>query len=322
MKNIFKGLGLGLVTSALVLGMGAVSALADTTYGANVITESGALTVNAAPASALILGSAATTGAITIGGTAATTGALTVGSSSGINTENIGTGTGATTLNIGTGAAANVITIGSATSTTKLTSGAVATHVTDATVGGSSLILAVDPTAVTGRYNTIDVESNLTQTYTGAGAGVYGIRGNVGVASGQTFKGTGVLQGYVAGVQGKLTVAGTLGDSNGSIYAMGGLSQVNVTGAIGANTQIFGQWVDNQSTTAGVLDLLNLTNNGNTVTNAIHVYGNDKLTNFMSAEHLDGAFVPITGNTTNQTKGLKVVIDGTTYYIVLQSATI
>ena len=45
MKNIFKGLGLGLVTSALVLGMGAVSALAATTYAVNAITETGALAI-------------------------------------------------------------------------------------------------------------------------------------------------------------------------------------------------------------------------------------------------------------------------------------
>ena len=45
MKNKIKGLGLGLVASALVLGMGAMTALAATTYAVNAITETGALNI-------------------------------------------------------------------------------------------------------------------------------------------------------------------------------------------------------------------------------------------------------------------------------------
>ena len=113
---------------ALVLVVGASSASADTTYAVNAITESAALTIDAAAGSALTLGDVATTGNIIIGGSQTTgatsiyagTGGLNLGTLAVAKTINLGTGAAVQTINIGTGAAANVITVGTTNTTSSL----------------------------------------------------------------------------------------------------------------------------------------------------------------------------------------------------------
>lgn len=117
MKNVLQqkaGLFVvGLVAAFALVGF-ASSANAALTLGALSATSDGALSLEAAAASNIVLGSAQTSGTIAIGGTAGT-GAISLGSSTGAQTVNIGVGaSGVKTINIGTDATANVITVGNA----------------------------------------------------------------------------------------------------------------------------------------------------------------------------------------------------------------
>jgi hypothetical protein len=64
MKNIFKGLSLGLIALLLVVGVGAGSANAALTLGSLTIASSGALTLTGAVGSDIALASTTTTGAV------------------------------------------------------------------------------------------------------------------------------------------------------------------------------------------------------------------------------------------------------------------
>lgn len=81
MNKIFKGLGLGFLTLALIGGVGVSLANAALTLEALAITSSGALTLDGAVGSAIALGSTQTTGALTLGA-AHTSGAITIGGAS------------------------------------------------------------------------------------------------------------------------------------------------------------------------------------------------------------------------------------------------
>ncbi len=126
MKKIFRGLGIGLVSAALVAGAGAVQAFAATTFAVNAITETGALTISSSSAtSALVLGtSSMTTGTTTIYGgtgtgaitlTPGTAGTIVVGAAAGTGLITIGASTAAEEVDIATGNAAKTVLIGNAT---------------------------------------------------------------------------------------------------------------------------------------------------------------------------------------------------------------
>ena len=122
MSKKFKFLGLGLAVLLLVAGVGASSASADLTIAALTVTSSGALTLDGAAASAIVVGSAQTSGTIVIGGSAAT-GAISLGSSTGAQAINVGVGgTGAKTIIIGDGASTGTTTINSGSGGTLVTS--------------------------------------------------------------------------------------------------------------------------------------------------------------------------------------------------------
>ena len=195
-------------------------------------------------------------------------------------------------------------------------------HSTNATSGGNVLGIFVDPTATTAaRFTTAQVESLLApETITVSGAGLYTGRFVAGFKAG-TFKGAGGIQGYVAGVQGKLTATATsvIGDNNsGGLYVQAGLMQMQITAGatFGTDVNVSGLWVDNQVGAAlpASSQLLNLTNNGGAVTALIHGYGNNAVAEIFSFDTFGTAIVAATGVTTIS-KALKIKIDGTTYYI-------
>src|SRR3989339_966801 len=160
MKKLFKGLGMGLASSALIMGLGAAQALATTTLGVGVITETGGLVITGAVGSAMTFATTATTGDITIGGTgqtsgttliyggtdtgtgtaaglsltpgtagtlvlgaAAGTGAVSLGTSSADQTVNVAQGTAVKTINIGTANTYGVTIIGGTAGTGAITLG-------------------------------------------------------------------------------------------------------------------------------------------------------------------------------------------------------
>src|SRR3989339_757093 len=146
MKKIFKGLGLGFITLALIL-VGGVQVSADLTVAALAVTSSAAITVSSTTASAATFDSG-TTGAVNIGtgasaktvtvGNATTTTALALNSGTGDMTLtstddvsilggsagsiiNIGTNVDGNAINVGTdNTAADTIVIGSALDTSSL----------------------------------------------------------------------------------------------------------------------------------------------------------------------------------------------------------
>jgi hypothetical protein len=200
--------------------------------------------------------------------------------------------------------------------------GTTATHATDATDGGSSLAIFVNPTLATPtlKYQTAVVESVIPQTTTFAtqGAGLYTIRGVAGLKTGATFKGT-ANQGYLIGVQGKLTLNGVVGDNaSGGIYCAAGLFQMQNTGATyGTDAQLYGLWIDNQSGSANgptLSHMVNVTNNGGTITNFFKLYGGNNVAQLFDIDTC-GGMVAATATTSGTSKKIAIKIDGVQYYL-------
>src|SRR3989339_756744 len=115
MKKIFKGLGLGFITLALIL-VGGVQVSADLTVAALAVTSSAAITVSSTTASAATFDSG-TTGAVNIG-TGASAKTVTVGNATTTTARALNSGTGDMTLtstddvSILGGSAGSIINIG------------------------------------------------------------------------------------------------------------------------------------------------------------------------------------------------------------------
>ena len=205
MKKIYKYLGLGLIALALVVGVGAVQANAALTLGALTITSDGALTVEAAAASATVYNAAQVAGTIALGGTAGT-GAITVGSSSAAQTLNLGTGAGVATINVGTGAGGNTINVG--TNNTVLDTITIGSALDTVSITGTSAglnkveLAATRTTGLTGSYQTLAGDL----TYQGAAGGT---------------------SSYHAGVMGNF-LGDTLTNTNATIHA-GTIGKYSVT---------------------------------------------------------------------------------------------
>ena len=206
----------------------------------------------------------------------------------------------------------------------KISKGSSTYPVYSGTVGEHQLELYVNPTLVDGAKNyNIVAESYLAPATTGAfatqGSGLYTIRGVAGVATSKTFKGT-ANQGYITGIQAKLDNKGIIGDNNsGGIYACAGLSQVSGAGTYGTDAQLYGHWIDFQAGMGALpttTHMLNMTNNsGQTIANGIFMYGaSGEITNVLNLNTMGGSVVTATGVSTIS-KGIRIKIDSTTYYI-------
>lgn len=194
--------------------------------------------------------------------------------------------------------------------------GSSSTHATDSAAAGSAIGVYVDPTGITGRYNTLCVESNLAPATDASPVGCYAIRGVAGVKTGKTT--TGTTAAYLAGVQGKLAVAGTLGnDGAGAIYACAVLAQIGTGGTYGTETQVYGLWADNQRTDAlpTLSHMVNITNNGGTVRDFFHLYGNLAVSRFLTAENAGAAIVVGAGTYSTADGYLLINVDGSDYRI-------
>jgi hypothetical protein len=128
-----------------------------------------------------------------------------------------------------------------------------------------------------------------------------------------------------------LSNKGVIGDGNsGGIYACAMLAQIDgQAGTYGADTNLSALWVDNQAGSGAgptASQLVNITNNGGAITNFLHFYGNNAVTNFMAIGTGGTAVVAVTGSTTVKTGALKVIVEGGnaiaagTYYIPLVTA--
>ena len=201
-----------------------------------------------------------------------------------------------------------------------IASGNSTTPIVDSTPAGSAIKVYVSPTGTTGRYTGIWVNTTLG-TFTSAtqGAGAYAIRGETGVSASKTFT-MSSNQGYLAGVQGKLSVAGT---TVGNMYMTAGFFQMQ-TGAsavFSAGSALYGLWVDNQAGgAAGPSNsyMVNITNNGGTITSFLYFYGNNATTYFAQFGACAGA-ISASGAGGGTSKYLKCLIDGVAYSILIKS---
>lgn len=202
------------------------------------------------------------------------------------------------------------------TFTGALNTGTSATPVNNSTANGSALQLWVNPTATTGRFNALRVES-LAAPATAQPVGCYAIRGVTGVKTGLTVGGA--TASYFAGVQGKLDFAGTLGNGGaGSIYAAAVLAQIGTSGTYGAETQLYGLWVDNQGATGteALRYLVNITNNGGVVDSVFKVYGNNACVLFADLETIGGGMGVVGAGTYSTADGyLNIKVNGSAYRI-------
>jgi hypothetical protein len=202
------------------------------------------------------------------------------------------------------------------------------THLSYAAAGTELLSIFADVSvSLGGRSTTLRIESllNTADAFTAQGSGLYTIRGLAGVKASSTFKGS-ANQGYIAGVQGKLYLAGALGDGNsGGIYSCAVLAQIQTTGAatFGADAQVYGLWVDNQAggvNLPATSHLVNITNNGGTVTNFFKLYGGNQVSYLMDIDTVGGINTTISNHTT-MTKALKIKLEGATCYIPVMTGT-
>ena len=208
----------------------------------------------------------------------------------------------------------------------KLAYGTSTTPTESAVVGDKVIGSYCNPTLTNGAKNyNIIAESYLamTDTFTTQGSGLYTIRGLAGTKSGKTFKGS-ANQGYIVGIQGKLDNKGVIGDGNsGGIYAAAGLSQVGGAGTYGADAQLYGHWIDFQSgmgAPPATAHMLNITNNsGQTVRDAIKVYGGNGTTYLMDLDTCGGMIgAKVDADVTYaHYKKVAVVVDGTAGWIVV-----
>src|SRR3989344_2501203 len=202
MKKLFKGLGTGFLTLALVLGAGVGNALAATTYAVNAITETGALTINGAAASALTLGSAATTGAINVG--------------SGIHT-------GSTTITSGT-ISGTTSTSGIVFSADAVTTGTAIYLTADALTSGEGMLLDHTTTVIENGGSLARLSSTSIDTSTTTGA-LLDLSSTASLAGTQvlgTFSGltTGIGQSIVTAAQ--TTGTGLSITGGGAVLEAGG----------------------------------------------------------------------------------------------------
>lgn len=189
--------------------------------------------------------------------------------------------------------------------------GSSTTPLTDATASGEAVSIYVNPTATTGRYNALHVQAKVGAA---GAAGCYAIRGLVGVKTGITLTATG--QTYLAAVQGKLQLDGTIANAGG-VYACAVLAQVGTGGTYSAATQVYALWVDNQRATGaeGLFHMVNITNNGGVVDNVFKIYGNNNIAVFADIENLGGGAVVAAGTYSTADGYLVVKVQGDTYRI-------
>ena len=202
-------------------------------------------------------------------------------------------------------------------------------YVSDGTPGGAGIGLFMAPTATTGyNYRVLRGEAKANIQGAANNNGIVGVRGCTTIPTACTYSAATGTQGYLFGTQGKLVVTGTLGlatsGNAGTVFACAMLAQVNTSGGtIDSAQEIYGLWVDHQSSSATLptlSHLVNLTNNGSAWTNLFKVYGN--FSYFADVQPTGGTWVVTTfaGNASEQTKALKVRYNGADWYIPMQSA--
>jgi hypothetical protein len=214
------------------------------------------------------------------------------------------------------------VTPGTGTTGFIIKAGTSAAMLTDANAGGAAIKCYINYTGTTGRYTGLWMANYLNADWTSAtqGAGIYSIRGEVGQKAATTMT-MSSNQGYMAGVQGKISVNGT---TAGSWYMCAGLFQVQcaTTATFGAGAQLYGIWVDNQASgeawPVGGSHMINVTNNGAAIDDFMYFYGGNSVS-YVFQFSTCGTCVSDSGAGGSTSKYLKCTIDGVAYSILIKS---
>ena len=158
-----------------------------------------------------------------------------------------------------------------------------------------------------GNFTGVDCEADMYTTGTGGIRGVQGV-GKVRAAITATDS-------TIIGVYGQARVDAT-GVMAGNSFLIGMYSLIEASPALTAN-HVSSLWLDSHQAEAvtGEHDLLYMTNNGAaTMDQAIHLYGGNKITNWIKFDTC-GGLVSATAETGGTSKKIRILIDSTTYYI-------
>jgi hypothetical protein len=173
-----------------------------------------------------------------------------------------------------------------------------------------------EPTLVAGTHFGIEATVDAKPSTETSQAGIRGLGGIGRLASGYTMTG-----GSLVGAYGQACNNGVINGSGAMVTGLYGL--IEDGGTFTAVSHISAAWLDShldQTVTAGVFDLLYMTNNGDTtVDNAFYVYAGNKITNLFNIKTASG----MVGD--NQAGGstltftnyrlIKIVLEDETYYI-------
>jgi len=172
-----------------------------------------------------------------------------------------------------------------------------------------------EPTVVTGTHFGIETTVDAKPSTATSQAGVRGVGGVCRLAATYTMTG-----GSLIGTYGQVCNLGTINGSGAMVSGM--YSLIEDGGTYTAVSRVSSLWVDShldQTVTAGVKDMVYITNNGDTTfDNAIEIYAGDKITNLLSINTASG----MVGNavtadyTFTKTRKIKITVDGVTCYLI------
>ena len=180
---------------------------------------------------------------------------------------------------------------------------------------GFALEVKSEPTVVTGTHFGIETTVDAKPSTATSQAGVRGIGGICRLKDTYTMTG-----GSLIGTYGQVCNLGTVNGSGAMVAGM--YSLIEDGGVYTAVSRVASMWVDShldQTVTAGVKDMVYITNNGDTTfDNAIEVYAGNKITNLLSINTASGMVGDaVTADYTfTKTRKIKITVDGTTCYLI------
>jgi hypothetical protein len=163
----------------------------------------------------------------------------------------------------------------------------------------------------------VDAEPVLTASSIAINGSIAAVRGNATIASGKTL-----ASGYLYGVQGKITVNGTLATAN---YSAGLVGQLDLSAASSITGNLQALWLDAGATSGAAslatTKMLSITNTTTKLVNSL-IYAVADASYFLNLSDLafGGKHFIVTGAVGgSQDKKLKCNIDGTDYFIPLNT---
>jgi hypothetical protein len=182
-----------------------------------------------------------------------------------------------------------------------------------------------------GNIRSVDIEQlfNFAGTFNlPSGLSIAAIRGCQSIASGTTF-GSGSVNEYLYGIQGKTYVQGTINAAAGFVAALFGQLDTSGASAVVTSGYVSALHLDMGATSALASTSPNFVN-AETITNTTAVAVNSALKVIASLQYLfdltdegqgGSAWVVTSSGVSTQAQSLKVKVNGTTYYIPLCTST-